>query len=260
MSNLRGKTVLLTRSVEANAQVAALLESRGAEPLSLPTIRFTDPDSWEACDQAIRQLGDFDAVLFTSSNAVRAFQKRLDTLRPGGKVLLRMVHSYAVGERTFESLKEAGVLATMAEGGTAGDLALSLGNDVTGKHFLFPKSNIARDVLPEALKARGAIVTEVVVYKTVAPTPKELDDIRNRLKAGTVDIVLFFSPSAVSHFTQMIGTLHTESILVAAIGPTTAQSARDAGFTVSVIARKSTAEGLIDSLEEFMTPTPLMNS
>ncbi len=260
MSNLRGKIVLITRSEEANVQVAALLESRGARALSLPTIRFTDPDSWESCDRAIHRLSDFHAILFTSSTAVRAFLKRLEAVHLGGKRALHDIQSYAVGERTFESLLDAGIPALATKGGTAGDLAASLGNAIHGKRFLFPKSNIARDVLPEALKARGVDITEVVVYKTVAPAPKALDEVRNSLKARSVDAMLFFSPSAVSHFTQMIGTVHTESLLVAAIGPTTAQAAQDAGFDVSVIAKKPTAEGLIESLEEFMTQTHPANS
>lgn len=260
MSSLRGKTILVTRSDEANAHVADLLRSRGARALSLPTIQFTEPDSWEACDRALREFRNFHAVLFTSSTAVRTFLKRFEAIHPEGKSLLREVHSYAVGERTLESLRDAGIPATMAEGGTAADLAASLGNEVKGKRFLFPKSNIARDVLPGALKARGADVTEVVVYKTVAPSPRALDDVRNSLKAGSVDFVLFFSPSAVSHFTQMIGTVHMESLLVAAIGPTTAHAAQEAGFKVSVVAKKPSDEGLIDSLEEFIAHTPSVKS
>ncbi|MEX1137855.1 MAG: uroporphyrinogen-III synthase [Bacteroidota bacterium] len=256
MSNLRGKTVLLTRSEEANVEVAALLEDRGAKTLSLPTIRFTEPDSWEACDLAIQQLGNYDAALFTSSNAVRAFLKRVEALQTNSLGLLHNIRSYAIGERTLDALNAAGIAATMAEGGTAGDLAESLGKDIHGKYFLFPKSNIARDILPEALKTRGAFVDEVIVYKTVAPAPRELDAVRNALRTGSVDVLLFFSPSAIFHFMQMIGTGHTESLVVAVIGPTTAEAARGAGFHVSVVAKKPTAGGLIESLEEFPAPTP----
>ncbi|MEX2117207.1 MAG: uroporphyrinogen-III synthase [Bacteroidota bacterium] len=256
MSALQGKTVLLTRSDEANSEIATHLESKGARTLSLPTVRFTDPDSWDMCDSAILHLRDFDAVLFTSSNAVRALLKRIGVIHPEGLKMLHSIRTYAVGERTRDSLEAAGVSATMTEGGTAGDFADSVGEDVKGWHFFFPKSNIAREVLPEALRARGAFVDEAIVYKTEAPTPKDLDTVRNALRLGTVDILLFFSPSAVFNFTQMIGTGFTKSLFVAAIGPTTAEAARSAGFAVSVVAEKPTTKALIDSIEMFLTHFP----
>jgi uroporphyrinogen III methyltransferase/synthase len=253
MSTLRGKTILLTRSDEANAEVANRLKSCGADTLSLPTIRFTDPDSWNACDTAIQNLQTYDAILFTSSNAVRAFLDRIESVNPARLEMLRTVRVHAVGERTSDSLRSAGITAILAEGGTAEVLAESLGEDVKGKRFLFPKSNIAREVLPGALKARGATVDEAVVYKTVAPAPADLDAVRNALRLRNIDILLFFSPSAVSNFVQMIGTGFTDSIVVAAIGPTTAEAARNAGFAVSVVPDKPTTEDLIDATEKFLT-------
>lgn len=260
MNSLQGKTVLLTRSDETNTEVAGRLKSRGAETIALPTIRFEDPDSWASCDDAIHHLRDYDAILFTSANAVRSLLKRMKAVAPASLETLRTKHIYAVGERTHDALESADVPAVQAEGGTAEGLAQSLGDDIQGKRFLFPKSNIAREVLPQALRARGAAVDEAVVYKTVAPTPKDLDTVRNALRLGTVDIILFFSPSAVSNVVQMIGTGFTGSIVVAAIGPTTADAARSAGFTVSAVAEKPTTDGLLEALERFLTLSPSVNS
>jgi uroporphyrinogen III methyltransferase/synthase len=256
LNSLRGKTILLTRSDEANAEVANRLKSCGADTLSLPTIRFTDPDSWSACDAAIQELRNYDAILFTSSNAVRAFLARIEAVDATRLEMLRTIRVHAVGERTHDSLESAGVTAILAEGGTAEDLAESVGEHVQGKRFLFPKCNIAREVLPDALKARGAAVDEAVVYKTVAPAPRDLDAVRNALRLRSIDILVFFSPSAVSNFVQMIGTGFTESLVVAVIGPTTAEAARNAGFAVSVVSDKPTTEGLIDAIDRFLTLSP----
>jgi len=260
MKTFQGKTVLLTRSDEANREAEALLKKKGVHTLSLPTIRFTDPDSWEACDDAIIGIRNYDAVVFTSRNAVRAFLKRIEVIDPESTEILRTIRTYAVGERTLDSLESARIPAIMAEGRTAGDLAESVGKDVQGKRFFFPKSNIAREVLPEALKARGAVVDEAIVYKTEVPTPKDLDLVRNALRLGAVDFLFFFSPSAVFNFTQMIGTGFTESLMVAVIGPTTAAAARSAGFVVSVVAEKPTTEGLIDSVDRFLAHSPSIHT
>jgi len=260
MNTLQGKTVLLTRSDEANSETAALLKSKGFRTLMLPTIRFADPDSWETCDAAITDIRNYDAVVFTSRNAVRQFLKRIEVIDPKSTEILRTIRTYAVGQRTLDSLESAGIPAMMAEGGTAGDLAESVGAHVQGKRFFFPKSNIAREVLPEALKARGAVVDEAIVYKTEVPAPKDLDAVRNALRAGAVDILFFFSPSAVFNFTQMIGTGFTESLIVAVIGPTTAEAARSAGFVVSVIAEKPTTDGLIDSVDRFLQHSPSIHT
>ena len=124
------------------------------------------------------------------------------------------------------------------------------GQSITGRHFLFPKSNIACDVIPKELRSLGAIVDEIVIYKTVIPEPENLEHIHALLKDGKIDIVTFFSPSSIRNFTEMIEVETLQRILIAVIGPTTAAAAKEAGLEVDIIAEQQTAESLVHGIED----------
>jgi uroporphyrinogen III methyltransferase/synthase len=124
------------------------------------------------------------------------------------------------------------------------------GQNISGRHFLFPKSNIACDVIPKELRSLGAIVDEIVTYKTVIPEPENLEHIRTFLTDGKIDIVTFFSPSSVRNFTEMIGVETLQHILIAVIGPTTAEEAKEIGLEVDIVAKQQTAKSLVQGIME----------
>ncbi|GJQ22107.1 MAG: hypothetical protein HBSIN02_24620 [Bacteroidia bacterium] len=251
MSGLAGKTILLTRTRESNESDANLVRRFGATPVSFPAIRLTEPSSWEACDAAIIRLRSYDAVVFTSANAVRAFLARIGVVHPDAQQVLAHRRLYAVGRKTAAALSGNGMAVTLAlESGTATDLADAIGS-VEGQSILFPKSEIARDVLPSILRSRNAMVDEIVVYTTVPPPPGELETVRAGLHGGGIDAVLFFSPSAVRNAVQLLGTAAMRKPVAAVIGPTTAEAAREAGLRADVVAPQPTAEALLDSLADY---------
>lgn len=251
MSGLAGKTLLLTRTREQNEADAELVRRRGATPLSFPGIRIASPGSWDACDAAIIRLRSYDSLVFTSANAVRAFVGRIDAVTPPAREVLAHRRAFAIGQKTASALEAEGIpVAGMLEAGTADDLAASMG-DVAGRTILFPKSEIARDVLPSALRARDATVHEVTVYRTLPPEQADLDEARKAIRDGRVDALVFFSPSAVWNVLQMIGAVAVRGIPVAVIGPTTAEAAKQTGLPVDVIATHTTIESLLDSLEQY---------
>jgi uroporphyrinogen-III synthase len=136
---------------------------------------------------------------------------------------------------------------------SAENLAQSFyGQNISGKHFLFPKSNIACDVLPKELRSLGALVDEIVTYKTVIPEPENLEQIRALLKDGKIDIITFFSPSSVRNFLEMIDAETLQRVFIAVIGPTTAEAAKEAGLEVNLVAKQQTAESLVQGIEEYL--------
>lgn len=251
--SLQNKIVLLTRASEANAGLATLFEQFGARTVSLPMIEIADPDSWNACDEAIINLRQFNGILFTSKNAVEKFLSRINTINPDAKTILANRLIYAIGEKTETALEEAGIPVTMTpEVYSAEDLAKQFRpKEVAGKQFLFPKSNIAREILPNALRAMDAVVDEVVVYKTISPNQNDLDGIRNAIAGGGIDVVTFFSPSSVRNFVQIMGKKCAENTLIAVIGQTTAGAARDLGMPVHLVAKQSTEESLVETIAEY---------
>lgn len=255
MKPLEGKTVLVTRPASSAGEFIALLEAAGARVIHLPTVEISDPDSWEECDRAIINLRQYDGVFFTSKNAVEKFVGRVNALSGEAFVLLTRRAIYAVGEKTEEALEELGIPVTAApEIYSAEELGtLFTREQVEGRRFLFPKSKIARDILPNALRELNAVVDEVVVYKTVAPQQWDLDSVRNALVNGSVDVVTFFSPSSVRNFVQMMGHRCVVHVPIAVLGPTTESAARTLGLDIAIVAPQATGKSLVESLEDFFT-------
>ncbi len=253
MAGLKDKRVLITRPREDSAELAALFEERGAIPMLLPAIVITDPDSWEECDHAIINLKQYHGMLFTSRNAVERFLRRVDAINVDARRVLAQRRVYAVGEKTEAALEEEEIpVAGTPEVYSAEALADSFeGEDLLGTYFLFPRSSIGSNILPDFLRELGAVVDEVVVYKNVPPRQLELDAIRHALLNGEIDVATFFSPSAVRNFHQMMGTKALERTLVAVIGNSTASAAASLGMQVDIIARHATAESLVETIDDY---------
>jgi len=113
--------------------------------------------------------------------------------------------------------------------------------------------------LVEALIGHGAVVTEVIAYKTELPSGNDLAQIRAQLKQG-VDAVLFFSPSAVNHFRDVLGREEFERLAeassFAAIGPATEATLREAGVRQIIVAKNATVPSLISDLARHFAATP----
>lgn len=253
MGGLAGKSVLVTRAADASEEMIALLEARGARAVSLPTISIIDPDSWDDADRAISRLDEYDGIFFTSKNAVERFLRRVRAIYGDNQSRLRQLEIYAVGEKTEEALEQAGLQATHTpEVFSAEALAESMADrEVAGKRFLFPRSNIGKDVIPASLREMGAEVDEVIVYKNVPPQQQDLESVRNALLHGEIDVVTFFSPSAVRNFIQMMGSKSLEKTRIAVIGPSTQSAAESLGLSVDMIAKHATAESLVETIAEY---------
>jgi uroporphyrinogen III methyltransferase/synthase len=231
------------------------LRDAGAKTLSLPMVRFLDPVDTSALDQAIGALDEFDWLVLTSANAVQFFLARcrvLDRWPRGDKTKIA-----TVGPATRAALETAGLQAAFgpqAFNGAA--LAAELAPHLPGQRVLLPRSNRAAADLPAALRGAGAVVTEVVAYRTAAPESMDRSLVEI-ICHGEVDAVIFFSPSAVEQFVAALGseTLEQigERIALAAVGPVTASAILAAGAPVAVEAPEATAASVVAALERHFT-------
>ena len=116
--------------------------------------------------------------------------------------------------------------------------------DVSGRPVLVARAAKARDVLPDALRRRGAEVDVVALYETVAedPEPEALE------QAAGADYVTFTSSSTVRNFVDSVGDGYPTGGRVVTIGPVTSEAARDAGLKVDVEAERHDVDGLVDAL------------
>jgi uroporphyrinogen III methyltransferase/synthase len=261
---LFGRRIVVTRSREQAAELVDMLEERGADAIQTPTIRIAPPEEYDALDRACAEAGSYDWIVLTSTNAADAFFGRL--LQRGDARDLKGVRLCAIGSSTAQHVARYGLRADLVpdESRAEGVFdALALAGPLEGTRFLLPRADIAREVLPEQLRDAGAIVTEVVAYRTVvAGGERDADhDIYRMLLDRQIDAVTFTSASTVRNFAQMLGEEQAADLLnttvVAAIGPVTAEAAQQLGIRTTVIPKKYTIPDLVDALvEHFSSQTP----
>ncbi|MHB8966337.1 MAG: uroporphyrinogen-III synthase, partial [Coriobacteriia bacterium] len=198
-----GLTVVVTRARGQAGALVGLLEDAGAEVLAFPTIEITDPDDWTPADEAIRHLDVYSWLILTSTNAVERFFDRVYAAGKDARHLagLRVA---AVGPATAEACVAKGVHPDfvpgeyVGEGVLAGLCARGVGE---GTRVLLPRALEAREMLPEQLRERGAVVDVVPVYRTVPGMGDP--EVLERLRAGSVDVVTFTSSSTVRNFARL---------------------------------------------------------
>ena len=250
---LAGKTILITRATHQSDEFVNLIKRNGGIPVLFPTIDILPPSSWEACDKVIDGLYMYDGIIFTSTNGVDFFFRRLDEKNISSiDITGKMV--FVVGEKTRKAAEDYGLKITvMPEKFTAHDLANKLRlEDLKGKIFLFPKGNLAKDILPATLRLLGADVEEVVVYQTIQPNPENVQQLRNLLSAGKIDVITFTSPSTVKNFFNLIQKKQFQSDLrIAVIGPSTAKAIEGIGLDVDIQSKNSTIESLVEAIANY---------
>ncbi len=236
---LAGKHVAVTRTRDGGSGLADLLRARGANVLEVPLIRFAPASDPGAAVRAL-QAAAFDWLLLSSNQAVTSLFLALDEAGLDSRALAGFKVA-AVGPSTARSLLEKGVRADFVPG-TPG--ARHLGAELpagAGSRTLHFTSQLAEAELQEALEARGMHYERLEAYRTV-PAEPELNELE-RLRAS--DVVTLASGSAARHLAQLAGT----DFVVAAMGPQTADAARDLGFRKVVVAETPSLEALVEAAE-----------
>jgi uroporphyrinogen III methyltransferase/synthase len=249
---LFGRRVLVTRTAEQAAELESALSSAGAETRQVPMIRLAPPDDPAPLDAALGALPGYDAIVFTSANAVRFTAERAATR--GDALEVGSARVVCVGPATARAALDAGLpvhRVPAARFDAEGVLAELLGvGGVGGRRFLIPRSDLAREVLPAGLRAAGAEVDAVVAYRNV-PAEVDASTLCADLVAGEFDVLTFASPSAARRFADLLDApaqAAAARCTVAAIGPVTARTLEGVGLPADVVAETSTAAGLVEAL------------
>lgn len=243
MSALEGKRVLVTRPRAQAADLCALLEAHGAQPIVLPAIEIV-PGEDAGLDTAIAALDAYAWVIFTSVNGVSAFFERLQRAGRDASAFAP-VRVAAIGPATAQALEMRGVAVQFIPDEYVAERILDGLGEVRGLRILLPRADIARKALADELAARGALVDEIAAYRTVAAAPDAAG--LAELRRG-VDVITFTSSSTVRSFAAQIGR-ELGDALVACIGPITARTAREEGLRVDLVAETYTMEGLVKAVE-----------
>ncbi|WP_435164658.1 uroporphyrinogen-III C-methyltransferase [Paenibacillus glycanilyticus] len=255
---LFGVRVLVTRARAQASDLADRIEELGGEPCELPVIETREPRE-EAAAEAIRTaLADAESynwIMFTSVNGVEYFFNWLDRFN----VDIRRFHAAriaAVGPRTAEALRKRGLIADQlpAKFQAEGLLEQLEGQLKPGEKVLLPRGDLAREILPLELKAKGLVPIELDVYETVIADSQDeqaFEWIRNR----EIHAITFTSSSTVTNLLEVLRRNGFEDpvarltgIDVASIGPVTSKTASEAGLSVTIEPEDATIEALVEAL------------
>ena len=253
---LFGKRVLVTRALDQAPETAALLYARGADPIVVPTLEIGPPSDVELLERTVHTLGSYDWIAFTSANGVERTWTAL--LRAGRDArAFGSAKIAAIGPATAAALECHGlkpdVTAKEFKGeGLAAEMHTAMAGTGGGKErVLILRAESAREVLPDTLRAAGAVVDVVPVYKTRAP--KGLAEaLRGPFERGLVDAAMFSSSSTVNHVCDALGEDAKRllaGVRVASIGPITSETAAKRGIRVDREAATYTVPALVEALE-----------
>jgi uroporphyrinogen III methyltransferase/synthase len=253
---LFGRRVVVTRSQEQARELVERLENAGALAIQAPTFRLAPAEDPESIERAAASASDYRWIVFESANAVSRF---LSAIARGPRDLRALggVNVCAIGAFTADRLIAAGIKPDVvaAEHGSdpIGD-AIESRASVSGERVLIIRPDHLRDVVGEDLARRGALVTDLVAYRTAAASPDSpaAQDLYRQLLEGRIDAVTFTNPTAVARFATLIGEEQAADLLnttvVATIGPVTAAAAMGVGITSPLVADTYTVDGLVDAL------------
>lgn len=239
------------------------LAELGAEPVRLPARVIVPAPKSEALEKAIQNLASaqpnnpaYDWIIFTSSNAVDFFFDCLFS-RDFDLRLLGETRLACVGTSTAETLASYHLNNDFTPSDFTGS---KLGIELPlegGERILLPRSSAAMPEIIATLVGRGAQVDPVTTY--ILETSTANPEILARLRAGEVDIITFLSPSAVQglaaqlapdEFSELLGKM-----VIACIGPSTAEAVERAGLKPAIIPQVYTLDGLLEAIIAWHQPS-----
>ncbi|GAT68031.1 uroporphyrinogen-III synthase [Planomonospora sp. ID91781] len=253
---LFGWRVLVPRTKEQSAGLVEQLRSYGAVPEEVPTISVEPPRTPQQMDRAIKGLvtGRYEWVAFTSANAVKAVREKFEEYGLDARAFAGLKVA-AVGEATARALVEFGVKPDLTPTGEQSSEGLvdewppydSMLDPIN--RVLLPRADIATETLVAGLTELGWECDDVTAYRTVRAAPPPAP-IREAIKGGGFDAVLFTSSSTVRNLVGIAGKPHNVTV-IAAIGPQTAKTAEEFGLRVDVMADTASASALASGLAEY---------
>ncbi|HET8592352.1 MAG TPA: uroporphyrinogen-III C-methyltransferase [Solirubrobacterales bacterium] len=242
---LHGKRVVVTRARAQASELSRRLAALGADPIELPAIRIEPLIDTDAVRRTVAEIGTYALVCLTSPNGVQLLFEAMAEQGRDARSLANATVA-AIGAGTESALASFGVIAEIVpDRFVAEELVEALNRlELEGKRVLVARAAEARELLPDALRKRGAQVDVVPLYETVAETP----DPAAVERAEEADFVTFTSASTVRNFVQAMDGRLPKRARVVSIGPITSETARRSGLEVDVEAERHDINGLVEAL------------
>jgi uroporphyrinogen-III synthase/uroporphyrinogen III methyltransferase/synthase len=251
---LAGRRVLVTRALHQAGRFSRELSALGATAVEVPVIAIGPPESFEPLDEALKHLDRYDWLILTSSNTIERICNRASrfVVNPAKAEGLKIA---AIGGATAETAISYGFRVTVVpDAYLAESLVSALCEMVRGKRLLLPRAAVARDVIPDALRAAGAEVDVVEAYRNAMPeaAPEQL---RQALAEG-LDAATFTSSSSATHLAEAARLAGVAwpfaGVPAVSIGPITSQTLQELDWPPAAEANPSNISGLIAAVERVL--------
>ncbi len=242
---LVGHTVAVTRARAQTSGLARRLRELGAEVVQAPVIRIQPLADRTSTPL---DLSPYDLICLTSPNGVARLFERLaqSDRQPTDARALAGARVAAMGPGTARALAEHGIVADVVPERYVAESLVEALAELPVRHALIARAREARDVLPDALRARGAEVDVMELYETVAE-PLSLPTLA---AARAADYITFTSSSTVRFFMEAVGGSADLSPItrIVSIGPVTSVTLREHGLEPNVEAERHDIDGLVAGL------------
>lgn len=246
---LFGLNVLITRARSQASRLAEQLEAFGARTLQLPVIDIVQVADTRGLDNAVKMIGDYEWVIFTSANAVEGLWKRVLAMGLDARVFGK-IKIAAVGPATGRALEAIGLSADMMPDVFDADALLDSFRalDPLPSRVLFPRSAIGRESLVIGLRDLGVDVDPVIAYET--STAETSGSQARAAYAEGVNVTTFTSSSSVENLVKLLDgdVSAVNRSMVACIGPVTESAAKANGIKVDLVAERQTIDGLVEAI------------
>jgi uroporphyrinogen-III synthase len=250
MKSLAGVRIVVTRAAAQASELAGPLQEAGAQVDVCPLIRMQQVADAAQVKRVLATLNEFAWVVFTSSNGVEQLFAQL-TGRQLDATALAAARIACVGPITAAAAARHGLASEVMPADFSGEAlarAIHTAGSIQGKRILLARAAGGGEALPAQLRAQGAHVEDLQLYKSVldAPGASRLAALLNEER---VDLITFTAGSAVTYFVQSVGSSRTAAVAV--IGPSTAAAARRHGLRVDIEATPHTAAGLVNAIQDY---------
>lgn len=246
MGRLTGFRIVVTRAADQAEELAGPLREAGAEVILLPAISIEPASNRAPLLVAARELAKYDWLVLTSGNAVEAFLPLIDL-----PALARKPKLAVVGQSTNKRAAALGWKADLVPREFTAEALAEVFEErpLTGLRFLMPGGDLAREVLPERLRARGAWVDVVEAYRTVMPQETGRRARELFTSDASPDWTTIASPSAIENLVRAVGVEAMRRTRLVSIGPATSAAILACGLSVAAEAPEHTVMGLVAAIK-----------
>ncbi|HET9424954.1 MAG TPA: uroporphyrinogen-III C-methyltransferase [Gemmatimonadaceae bacterium] len=247
---LFGRRVIVTRATATAGTLAGMLRARGADVIEAPSTEIEALDQ-APIDEAVLNLRRYRWLILTSVTGVRFLGAALDRAGLDARALAG-IRVAVIGPATAKALRELGVRPDVVPSRFVAESlldAMGAEENVRGARVLFAGAEDARPIIPDGLRALGAVVDVVSTYRSrIVTTGPDVDSLREAIDSGRAGYVTFTSASSVGGFVAQVGGERARRVQAVSIGPVTSNAARAEGIPVVAEASEATIAALVEAV------------